>query len=231
MWLHNIISGISMQFLNDKSQPPASVLESLDQNAKSDFLLALSIEIPALFSNWPIDVPPESQLNVFCEHIRDYIQATCSSKILTLVPSDQWECQACTRWNLKTDKECQSCSYQLERTASGQAAEMIALEYERQEIQSKQDSDARLARELDEEEWKLQREFDCPVCLNPEASIDGSYQLNCQHRVCNTCLMRYITNKIDSNEVAEGQLCCPYVRCECTIVEQTIRYFLSFITI
>ena len=74
------------------------------------------------------------------------------------------------------------------------------------------------------ESEKLEREyFECPVCMDDKASVSDSYTLDCNHRIHNECILRLITYKINSNEVGEQELCCPYLNCKCSILEATVR--------
>jgi len=74
--------------------------------------------------------------------------------------------------------------------------------------------------ELDRREREI---FECPICLNPEAEINGSYTLDCQHRTCAVCIPALVISKINSNEVSEDLLVCPYENCRCTILENTVK--------
>jgi hypothetical protein len=67
-------------------------------------------------------------------------------------------------------------------------------------------------------EKKATKYFSCPICLNSKSRIDGSIEMdNCGHRYCFLCLKQYITKKIDSKEITENQLICPYEHCSISL--------------
>jgi len=117
-----------------------------------------------------------------------------------------WKCNNCNVLNPNIVDLCTVCNASnpnvlYQRSDSYREAQRIALELE-----------------------KLEREyFDCPVCMDDKASINGSYTLDCNHRICYECIPTLVTIKINSNEVSEEQLHCPYENCKCTILEVTVR--------
>ena len=64
--------------------------------------------------------------------------------------------------------------------------------------------------------------FHCLICLS-DTQIDASYQLDCSHRICATCLSGHITSRINSGEVDEERLTCPFPRCTAQIALDTVR--------
>ena len=188
------------------------ILSAIPDSDKFQFMMALAVVSPALIDNL-FDIcsnstPQSSNYMRFIDAIESCLGIETFGNSRRLAPKniDLWKCNICTYDNQLADKLCAMCdqlnpSAPLERTPSYEEA-------------------MRLSHDLD---LQLMRQFICPVCQDPESLIDGSYLLDCQHRTCAECLPVWITSKVNSNEVAEEQLRCPYDRCECTITEQTVR--------
>lgn len=79
-----------------------------------------------------------------------------------------------------------------------------------------------LAERLDEQEKRMREQFYCVVCRD-DHPIDGCYTLDCGHRCCEESLKGYVMSKINSNEVSDDKLICPYEGCKVPISITTIR--------
>ncbi len=67
------------------------------------------------------------------------------------------------------------------------------------------DNDVKAAMELSQffkSEAAMPKKFECSVCIDDKA-VDGSFELDCAHRLCAECLQGHIYSKIDSNELHE----------------------------
>lgn len=58
--------------------------------------------------------------------------------------------------------------------------------------------------------------FSCPVCLE-KVKMDGSIQLDCDHRFCANCFSSYVSGKIMDGQVAADELVCPLPDCKTEI--------------
>ena len=158
------------------------LISTISEEDKDLFFVSLLQTCPELFIKIMSCAAEsrEGKIRAYSEMIIENLRESsgyCRKEDMTTGDEHFWRCPIC--WyngNLNDDKICAECrnpnpNCPLERTPSIEEAE-------------------RVARECDEAEALKKRQFYCAVCMDEEADIDGSYQLECDHRICVGCLPR-----------------------------------------
>jgi ariadne-1 len=93
-------------------------------------------------------------------------------------------------------------------------------------IQAKATEEAlsRLMTEEGREEAKPH--FDCQICFS-RIKVEDGITLECDHRVCPDCIRGHSENKINSGEVADNLLCCPFDKCKVALNPYMLKSVLD----
>jgi len=65
-------------------------------------------------------------------------------------------------------------------------------------------------------------QFECPLCFD-KGSRDGAIELDCDHRLCETCFHNYLSSKITEAQVSDDELVCPMPGCGTKITVEQIQ--------
>eukprot|EP00434_Breviolum_minutum_P012477 symbB.v1.2.010992.t1/scaffold725.1/size168906/18 len=68
--------------------------------------------------------------------------------------------------------------------------------------------------------------FSCPICLE-QVDMDGSIQLDCDHRFCANCFSSYVSAKVTEGQVAADELVCPLPDCKAEITVAQVEGSMS----
>lgn len=74
---------------------------------------------------------------------------------------------------------------------------------------------------------EMKPRFDCQICFS-KVKIEDGITLDCNHRICSECIAGHAQSKINSGEVSDNLLYCPFEKCTEPLNPYMLKSILNF---